>query len=310
VDRNQTGLREMQFVFERDRYLAPDLTDAAQHLFSNDNKIVQLAYAAAPHSLVFARTDKRKLYCLTYRRENSILAWSPWTFSWQDDSTGYGGVEWVTTMKAWEGDDPELSGTSMGAHDNIFCVVNSPNSTRMIVAVGDPYVHDAQSYPTARTASTLSNMDQFADIEDIRVTVSGTDVGAFDADSSGDLTWTTLGYTGGTLPDLVNIACGLGINFELIPTVPYLPDRSGATQGRLQAIYSLRALLVGTKGLSVEGVAYQQGVPSTTAVGELNGWYELSSIGEHGDNNEISITQTLAYYCEIGGINFGVDYSG
>jgi hypothetical protein len=311
VERGGTGIRQVEFSFDRDRYLASDITDIASHLFVESNKIVQLSSANSPHSMVFARTDKNKLYACTFRRENNILAWSPWTFSWHDDAAGYGGVEWIATMPAWSGDDPDVSGESMGEHDNLFCVVVSPNSTRMIVAIGEPYIHDAQSYATSQSTTELLNMDQFTSMSSVRVIADDVDIGAFSVDSSGNLDWSSVGYTGGTLPTTTK--AGFGINFEVIPTIPYAPQRDGASQGRLQSVMSLRVLLLGTRGVIVEGDAHQP-VPSAIVTEatdeEINGWVELDVIGEHGDNNEISISQTASYYIEIGGINFGADYSG
>ena len=309
VQRGSAGVREMLFDFGRDRYLANDLTDAASHLFGNANQIQHLVYSASPHQLILARTDKRKLYACTYRRENGVIGWSYWDFTWADDDAGYGGCEWVTSLKAFDGNDPDTS-ESMGKQDNVYCVVKGQDDSRFIVAIGEPYTADCQSYASAFDETSLDGFDHFVSMEDLQVVADDVYVGDFDADGSGSIDWTSVGFTSGTVP--TDAYVGFGFTFELVPTIPYVADRNGSTAGRLQSVVDARVLFCNcTQGVIIEGTNFQTvpGAIPSQAVPMLEGWTQVEAVGEHGENNELSISQTAPYYIEVGGINFGLQHS-
>lgn len=75
-------IREMAFRFERDQYLAPDITNFSRHMFNDpENPVREIEYIRDPEPLVLARQLDGSVNVMTYRRDdpNSIVGWSRWS---------------------------------------------------------------------------------------------------------------------------------------------------------------------------------------------------------------------------------------
>ncbi len=75
VDRSDR-VRALRFVRDEQRYVAPDITALARHLFGGG--ITRLADARSPESLVFSLTGDGQIKCLTLREGGGIQGWSGW----------------------------------------------------------------------------------------------------------------------------------------------------------------------------------------------------------------------------------------
>lgn len=91
VTRCGCELRSMQFRFDRDRFRSPPLTDFADHLFSLDNPVVDLAVMREPQQFVLAIRQDGQVNCLTIRprASDSVLAWCPWSMEEVQSSVTY-----------------------------------------------------------------------------------------------------------------------------------------------------------------------------------------------------------------------------
>ena len=67
-------IREFAFTFESDRYQAPDMTQLAYHI--TKSKITQMAYQQEPNSLVWCVRTDGQIATMTYKRQESTVAWS------------------------------------------------------------------------------------------------------------------------------------------------------------------------------------------------------------------------------------------
>jgi len=67
-------IRELIFSFEADGLVAQDLTRLSPHITLGG--ISQIAYQQEPDSLVWAVRDDGQLCCMTYRRDEDVVAWS------------------------------------------------------------------------------------------------------------------------------------------------------------------------------------------------------------------------------------------
>lgn len=73
AQRQGLRVREMTYSFERDGYVAPDLTLLAEHITAGG--IVQTAYQQQDHSILWAVTGAGLLVGMTYERDQSVVGW-------------------------------------------------------------------------------------------------------------------------------------------------------------------------------------------------------------------------------------------
>lgn len=68
------GRKMRELTFNGDKYVAPDLTALAEHITSSG--IVCIAHQRNPDSILWCVLDDGSLICLTYEREQNVVAWS------------------------------------------------------------------------------------------------------------------------------------------------------------------------------------------------------------------------------------------
>jgi hypothetical protein len=107
MQRNARKVREMTFSFERDGYVAPDLTLLAEHI--TDGGIVQTAYQQQPQSVLWTVTNDGALVGMTYERDQSVVGWHRHVTDGEFESVaviyGTGNDEvWVTVKRTIDGD--------------------------------------------------------------------------------------------------------------------------------------------------------------------------------------------------------------
>ena len=73
IDRTRTKIRELAYNLEVDGFSTPDLTLIAEHITTGNVK--ELAYTRSPDNLIWALLDTGELRCLTYEREQDVVAW-------------------------------------------------------------------------------------------------------------------------------------------------------------------------------------------------------------------------------------------
>lgn len=70
-------VRDIGYQFDIDGYSGNDMTIFADHLVER-NSIIRMAYAQQPSSLVMAVRDDGEMMCMTYVKEQEVIAWSTW----------------------------------------------------------------------------------------------------------------------------------------------------------------------------------------------------------------------------------------
>jgi hypothetical protein len=73
TQRQGLKVREMTYSFERDGYVAPDLTLLAEHITAGG--IIQTAYQQQNQSILWAVTGDGALIGMTYERDQSVVGW-------------------------------------------------------------------------------------------------------------------------------------------------------------------------------------------------------------------------------------------
>ena len=73
VDRNLRRIRELAYKYEIDGFVTPDLTLIAEHITSGST-ITAISYARSPDNLIWVLLADGGLRCLTYEREQDVVA--------------------------------------------------------------------------------------------------------------------------------------------------------------------------------------------------------------------------------------------
>jgi len=68
------GRKVRELTFNGDKYIAPDLTSLAEHI--TESGIVCMAHQKNPDSILWCVLDDGSLICLTYEREQNVVAWA------------------------------------------------------------------------------------------------------------------------------------------------------------------------------------------------------------------------------------------
>ena len=74
VQRAKRKVLELQFNFDVDGYIAPDVALISEHI--TENGLDELAYQQAPASILWGRRGAGQLACMTYKREEQVIGWS------------------------------------------------------------------------------------------------------------------------------------------------------------------------------------------------------------------------------------------
>jgi hypothetical protein len=73
VQRRGRKVRELVYNFERDGWLAPDLTVLAEHI--TENEVVELAFQQQPDAVLWCVRGDGQLIGMSYERDQEVVAW-------------------------------------------------------------------------------------------------------------------------------------------------------------------------------------------------------------------------------------------
>jgi hypothetical protein len=98
VQRRGRKLRELTYNFERDGWVAPDLTVLSEHI--TESEIVELSFQQQPDATFWAVRGDGKLIGMSYERDQNVVAWHRHATD--------GDVESVATIYGASGADDEV----------------------------------------------------------------------------------------------------------------------------------------------------------------------------------------------------------
>lgn len=96
VQRAARKLREIVYDFATDSFLAPDLTILAEHI--TESGIKEIALQQEPSNNIWTALNNGKLACLTYRREEEVVAWTSHQIAGAFGSDSWGHVESIAVI--------------------------------------------------------------------------------------------------------------------------------------------------------------------------------------------------------------------
>jgi len=313
VDSDKRGVREMGFVFERDRYKANDLTDIATHLFDG-KEIQEIDQFVSPESVVVVLFTDGYVCARSYRPENSVMGWSDWTQpSWPAAS----GTATQTSKIL------SLASTRLrtGARDEMWLVreyldggaTGEGETKRNIEIMSDQYSMDCEvdfgaATESAAAAGTMTAM--YANTSP-HIVIDGVYVGQYLVDSFGGVSYVTPPV--GLVDPPALVSAGRAVSFDLTPILPEfsLPGQ-GDTSGRVRQISTVTVYVNQSRGGLIGDKAIGgQVIPNTNPcapVPIMQGWQPVFGVGPFGDRAPMRISQDNPYYFEIGSVNCEVDY--
>jgi hypothetical protein len=83
VEKGGEKIRELEYTYSSDKYIAPDLTILAEHITAGG--IVDTAFMSRPDPILWCVRDDGVLLSFTYQRNNDVVAWGEHTTGSSDD---------------------------------------------------------------------------------------------------------------------------------------------------------------------------------------------------------------------------------
>lgn len=74
IQRAKRKVRELQFNFDVDGFVAPDVTIISEHI--TESGLLEMSYQQEPDSIIWCVRNDGQLACLTYKREEQVLGWT------------------------------------------------------------------------------------------------------------------------------------------------------------------------------------------------------------------------------------------
>lgn len=96
VQRHGQTLRELQYNFDIDSFVARDLTIVAEHIIRQNTRAIQMAYVQVPYTMLWVLCANGRLLSFTYEKEHEVFAWA-------QHSIGSGIVESMCVIPAKAG---------------------------------------------------------------------------------------------------------------------------------------------------------------------------------------------------------------
>jgi len=78
LQRAKRKIRELAYNYDVDGYVAPDMTILAEHI--SESGIDSMSYQQEPNQIIWCVRGDGKVVCLTYQREQQVVAWHQHTF--------------------------------------------------------------------------------------------------------------------------------------------------------------------------------------------------------------------------------------
>jgi hypothetical protein len=287
VQRRGRKLRELTYNFERDGWVAPDLTVLSEHI--TESEIVELAFQQQPDATFWAVRGDGKLIGMSYERDQNVVAW-------HRHSTD-GDIESVATIYGASGADDEVWLTvrrTIGGQTKRYIERLRPDARAIFDAQTKTdwwYLDCAKRYSGAAT-TTITGL---AHLEGKTVGVLAD--GAVQPDAvvaSGQIT---------LAKPATKVLVGLPYTSTILPMKFDFDLRDGPTRGRKKRINRVEVSLF----KSLAGEASTNGTewlwiyprdfddPMDASPPPFSGDAEVVVAGDYSDDSDIYLRQRLPY---------------
>lgn len=323
LQRDESTVKDLFYSSDADGYTGRDLTILAEHLFKglfisvvgppptySSDKIVDMAYAESPDSVLWCVKNDRTLLGLTYDLANNIFAWH----EHEADTSAHGFIQ-VCTI-------PGEYNAIENARDDVYFLVRRLKSTapffqyhierlgrRISNAARYDYLFLDSSVKYDNPSSPTSTVDGLEHLEGRTVTALA------DGDVISGLTVTNASVT---LPEAASVVY-VGLPFESeIETVDIeIITQDGSTQGRKKGVTKANIYFKDTRNADISSNTTDDWWPikfEDESTGEdppplFTGVKEQTITGKFRDEERIKIRQTDPLPIEIKRIIPDVQYN-
>jgi hypothetical protein len=212
MQRNKASVREFQYAFDRDNYVARDMNTLADHIGTLG--LGRTAYQQEPDRALWSYTDSGQLVAMTYEPEEQVIGWHQHTLS--------GVVESVIAIPS-----------SDGNRDDVWVVVKrniSGSDIRHIERISPQTVYvDSYIHYQGPAISVITGLDHLEGKEVYAVTNGAVD--GLHTVTSGQIT------LNGTSSD--DVFVGLPYTMDLRPQLIEGGSRNGVSQGKNKRILNI-----------------------------------------------------------------------
>lgn len=244
---NKSGRGVMEFVFsyEPNRFLAPNLSLLAPHLFPVGTQIVEMGYQRTPDSTVWVVRSDGLLLALAYQREQNVVGWTRHT-----SEAGAASVESVAVVPHPNGDREQVwlavRRTVNGATVRSIEIMDDTSLFTDVNGVSYGQANlDACKLYNAAPATVFTGLGHLEG-KSVRVVADGNVLeGAFTV-TGGQITLATAAS---------KVEVGLMYDSTLITIRPEIQAGDGTIQGRRKRQARVYVRLFETLGITVNGHA-------------------------------------------------------
>ena len=118
LQRAKRKIRELQFNFDVDGFIAPDMTILSEHV--SEGGFIEMALQQEPDNIIFAVRADGQLCGMTYRREEQVVAWHRHIVAGVSGAatitvTDFSNIATGTTLKLTKSDGTSVTFTSEAA---------------------------------------------------------------------------------------------------------------------------------------------------------------------------------------------------
>jgi hypothetical protein len=287
VQRRGRKVRELTYNFERDGWVAPDLTVLSEHV--TQGELVELAFQQQPDAILWAVRGDGQLVGMSYERDQEVVAWHRHTTD--------GEFESVATVYGLSGADDEVwlvvKRTINGQTKRYIERFKADNRAKFEAQTKDDwwYLDCAKRYSGTATA-TITGLSHLEG-----KTVSVLANGAVQPDETVASGQVTLDKT------YTKVLAGLPYTSTILPMKFDFDLRDGPTRGRKKRINRVEVSLF----KSLAGEASTNGTewlwiyprdfddPMDASPPPFSGDAEVVVAGDYSDDSDIYLRQRLPY---------------
>jgi len=209
------GRKVRELTFNGDKYIAPDLTSLAEHI--TESGIVCMAHQKNPDSILWCVLDDGSLICLTYEREQNVVAWAKQPID--------GDVESVAVIPGADEDEVWIS-VERKINEATVRYVEQMQPRNFGTDIEDAFFVDCGLTTTAPAASiTLAHLIG----ETVAILADGVVMDTATVGAGG----TTAVKLDGEATNATTVQAGLAYTFKLEPMRPDISGPGGTTHGSL-----------------------------------------------------------------------------
>jgi len=287
VQRRGRKIRELVYSFEKDGWVAPDLTVLAEHVTAGE--IVEVAYQQQPDAIYWAVRGDGQLIGMTYERDQNVVGWHRHTTQGTFESVatiygvGTGDEVWLSVRRRINGEDVRYIERFRPDFRETFDAQDKPNWW---------YLDCGKRYSVGSPQATFTGLSH----------LEGAEVD-FLADGAASPSRTVAGGSVTLQAAAERVLVGLRYESRLKPMRLEMVLQDGSSRGRIKRVHRLIASLYKSLGgqFSTDGQEWnwfysrEMSTPMDASPPVFTGDKEVHAAGDYSDSGDVLIRQNQPF---------------